>query len=131
MDAYFTAAALLVVALVYGLDRFGYLPKRRTSSEAAAELDINARTIDRLSVDLNHAREQLLALEKTRSLEPVLTQLRQNAELQAQVLDRLVHHNGSFAHMERSLREISEGFKLMTGYIAGAVGVRIDDSPPS
>lgn len=129
MDAYLTAAALLVVGVIYALDRFGYLPKKRSSSEAAAELEINARTIERLRVERNHAREQLHALEQTRSLEPLLDRIEHMADLESQVLDRLVAHNGSFKHMETSLREIAEGFKLMTGYIAGAIGVHTDEPP--
>jgi len=128
-----TSIALTVVAILYLanalnlLDRLGV--KSRTASEADAEIAIRDRTIDRLHDELTHVSARNAELEASRSMTPVLEQLQQNAGLQAQVLDRLVHHNGSFRHMETSLREISEGFKLMTGFIAGAVGVKTSDEP--
>jgi hypothetical protein len=121
-----TSIAVVVVAVIYLANAVGLLDrlgvKSRSASEADAEIAIRDRTIDRLA-----ARNA--ELEATHSMTPVLEQLHQNAGLQAEVLDRLVHHNGSFRHMETSLREIAEGFKLMTGFIAGAVGVKPTGEP--
>lgn len=115
--------ALVLVAAVYGLDRFGLLDrwKTKSSADAAAELAIANRAIDRLRHERNQARDHAGKLEATRSLEPVLAQLEANAQLQKDVLERLVHHNGSFAHMESSMKELVESLKLLTGFIAGVV----------
>lgn len=115
--------ALCIVGVVVGLDRFGVLDrfKKKSAVDAAGELAIAERTIERLREERNQARNERRRLEQTRSLEPVLEQLSENAKLQAQVLDRLVHHNGSFRHMEESLSEIHEGLRLLTGFIAGLV----------
>lgn len=112
--------ALCAVAVVFMLDRFSLLDrfKRKTVAESAAELTIAGSTIERLRGERNRALEAVRLLEQTRSLEPVLEQLHQNAQLQAQVLERLVHHNGAFKHMEESLRLIVEGMKALTGTIA-------------
>lgn len=119
--------ALCVVALVAGLDRFGLLDrwKKKSAADAAAELAIAGETIRRIRAERNQAIEVARKLEQTRSLEPVLEQLHANAELQAQVLDRLVHHNGSFAHMEEALSTMGEGLKLVTGFIAGVVDLPV------
>lgn len=133
--------ALVVLAVLgagayFGLwERLGL--KNRTVASAAAELDIANTTIDRLRHERNQAREQARQLEATRSLEPVLAQLSASAEIEKQVLDRLVHHNGSFAHMEASMKELIatireerqraraegqemvESLKLLTGFLAG------------
>lgn len=112
--------ALCAVAVVFMLDRFSLLDrfKRKTVAESAAELTIAGSTINRLRSERNGALETVKRLEQTRSLEPVLEQLHQNAQLQAQVLERLVHHNGAFKHMEESLHLIVEGMKALTGTIA-------------
>lgn len=112
---------LCVAGVFVALDRFGVLDrfKKKSPADAAAELAIAAETIRRLRDERNQALNVAAKLEQTRSLEPVLEQLHANAELQAQVLDRLIHHNGSFKHMEVSLGAIAEGLKLVTGFIVG------------
>lgn len=119
--------AIVAVALVYALDRFGYLPKRRTTEEAAAELKIKDQTIVRLRRERNEARDEKAVLVNVRFVEPVLAQMQDNAKLQAEVLDRLIHHNGSFKHMEESLGHIEEGLKMLTGFIAEVAGA----APPA
>jgi len=101
------------------LERLGVKPQ--ANAEAAAEIAIKDQTIERLRTERNRAREAATQLEATRSIEPVLEQLHANAALQKDVLDRLVHHNGSFAHMEASMKELVESLKLLTGFIAGIV----------
>lgn len=120
--------ALVIAATIYALDRFGFLDrfKKKSASDAAAELAIANQTIERLRAERNHGREVNMRLEQTRSLEPVLAQLETNATLQEQVLERLVHHNGSFAHMEAAMNTLVESLKLLTGFIAGVV-----EFPPS
>jgi hypothetical protein len=126
-----TTIAVTVVAVLYLLNALGLLDrlgfKTRSAQDADAEISIRDRAIDRLHGELASVNARNAELEASRSMTPVLEQLKQSSELQAQVLDRLVHHNGSFRHMETSLREIAEGFKLMTGFIAGAVGVPKSD----
>jgi DNA-binding Xre family transcriptional regulator len=126
----FVAAA--VVAAIVMLDRYTTLLdrfKKKSASDAAAELAISEQTISRLRDERNKALRAAQKLEQTRSLEPILEQLHANAELQASVLDRLIHHNGSFKHIEESLAEIREGLRLMTGFIAGVVELPI--KPPA
>jgi hypothetical protein len=119
-----TFIALVVGLTVAALERFTTVLdrfKKKSTVDAAAELAIANITIERLRHERNQAREEKLALETVRFVEPVLTQLQANAELQKDVLDRLVHHNGSFAHMEASMKELVESLKLLTGFIAGVV----------
>lgn len=114
----------VVVGLVIALERYTTLLdrfKKKSPADAAAELSIASTTIQRLRAERNRALEIAAALEKTRSFEPVLAQLEANAELQKQVLDRLVHHNGSFAHMEASMQELVKSLQLLSGFIAGVV----------
>lgn len=118
------AIALAAVAVLYLANALGLLERlgvRRTAADAAAELDIANRTIDRLRKERNQEHDRAQQLESTHSLTPVLAQLEAHATLQQQVLDRLVHHNGSFAHMEASMKELVESLKLLTGFIAGIV----------
>lgn len=116
---------LCVVAVVAALDRYGLLDrfKKKSAVDAAGELAIAERTIERLRDERNQARVERQKLAETRSLEPVLEQLNENAKLQAEVLDRLIHHNGSFKHMEESMGEIREGLRILTGFIAGVAEI--------
>jgi len=110
------AVAVVVVGVVYFADRFGLLDRlglRRTAQEAAAELEIRQQAIDRLRAERNEAREKVLKLERTHSLEPILDQMHANATLASEILDRLVHHNGAFAQMEKSLAAIAHGLDVI------------------
>jgi hypothetical protein len=70
------------------------------------------------------AREtEISELRATRTMEPILRLLQSNAQVQGQVLDRLVHHNGSFKHMEESFGEIHEALRLLTGFITGITDI--------
>lgn len=122
--------ALVVVGIIVGLDRFGLLDrfKRRTAVDSVGELAIADRKIRRLESQVAEMRAQKVELVEG-ALRPVLEQLGENARLQAQVLDRLVYHNGSFRHMERALGEIHEGLKMLTGFIAGIAELPTS-SPP-
>lgn len=108
------------------LDRF----KKQTTADAVAEISLKDQTITRLRHERNQAREEKQALETVRFVEPVLSQLQANAALQKDVLDRLVHHNGSFAHMESSMKELVESLKLLTGFIAGIVDLPQREKSP-
>ena len=125
--------AVCVVGAVYLanilglLDRLGI--KNRSATEAAAELAIREATIERLVGERDKARDETNTLAATRSLEPIISQLAANAELEKQVLDRLVHHNGSFAHMEASMRELHEGLKMLTAFIAAALDLPQKEKP--
>lgn len=123
--------ALVVVAVVYMLDRLGMLDrfKRRSAADAAGELAIAEHTIARLRTERNEALQNAQQLQQTRSLEPILAALHANTELQAQVLDRLSHHNGSFKEMHEGMEEIrtslhlvTEGLRVVTGFIAAELG---------
>lgn len=114
--------ALVVVAALYLANSLGLLEavglKKKGSADAASELLIADRTNKRLADENRELRTAKIQLEQE-ALSPILTALHQNAELQGQVLDRLVHHNGSFKHMETALGEMAQGMKLLTGLIAG------------
>jgi hypothetical protein len=117
MSTYLTATALAFVALLYALDRFGYLPKKKTPADSVAELEIRDMKIERLETEI----------AEWKANKPLLELLKQIAETNSHVMDRLVHHNGSFKHMEESLREIGEGLKLITGFIAGVLEIPVKE----
>lgn len=135
-----TVAALAVAALVYALDRFNLLPKRRSSADAAGELLIAERTASRLRSERDQERARADKLEATRSMEPILDRLDKTAELQAEaarqqamVLERLSHHNGSFRHMEETWREVKgslvdihRSFETLTAFVATLQGLPVD-----
>lgn len=110
------------------LDRLGI--RNKSATDAAAELAIREATIERLVGERDKARAEKAELAATRSLEPVLAQLQAHADLQKQVLDRLVHHNGSFAHMETSMRELVESIRLLTGFVAGVLELPQKEKKP-
>jgi hypothetical protein len=124
----FIAAVIFAVGVLLDryttlLDRF----KKKTPVDAGAELAIADRKIERLEAQVSELRAQKLELVES-ALHPVLEQLAENARLQSeasktngQILERLIHHNGSFKHVEDTLGHIDESFKLMTGFIAGLV----------
>jgi hypothetical protein len=118
------AVVAVVVGSVIALERYTPLLdrfKKKSAADAAAELAIADQTIHRLRDERNQALEVARELRGKTSLEPVIDQLAANAELQAQVLDRLIHHNGSFKHIEESLGEVRKGLQMLTGFIAGVV----------
>lgn len=135
MSADLNTITVAVVAACYFANVLGLLewakPTKKTATEAAAELSLKEQTIERLRRERNEARDEKAALANVQFIEPILTQLHENARLQSEVLDRLVHHNGSFKHMETSLREIAEGLKLATGFIAGLVDLPLRHQPPN
>lgn len=113
----------IVIGSFYGLDRIGILERlgivRPSASVAATELEISDRALER-------AKARIHELEATRSLEPILAQITAvsqqigaNAQIQSDVLDRLVHHNGSFAAMEKSLGHVEHSLGLLSGFIVG------------
>lgn len=126
------AVVAVVVGSVIALERYTPLLdrfKRKSAADAAAELAISEQTIHRLRIERNQALATARELRGKTSLEPVIEQLQTNAELQAQVLDRLIHHNGSFKHLEESLGEVREGLRMLTGFIAGVVEIPL--KPPA
>jgi hypothetical protein len=116
-------AAVVIVGVAKVLDWFGWLPKKKTAADAAGELEIADRRVVRLESQLADLKAQNAKLEATRSLEPLLALIQTNGEQQAQILDRLIHHNGSFRHMERSLGQVHESLKMLAGFIAGVADV--------
>lgn len=110
-------AAVVLAGVSKGLSLLGWNPfvkHHRTSSDMLAELEFKDRQISHLELEKH-------ALERERSLVPVLDALEKNAQLQSKVLDRLAHHNGSFAHMEQAMGHIEESLRLIVGYIVASV----------
>lgn len=110
----FGVLLLVALALVvaYLLRRIGVLPFSPTESAAVDRAD-------RAEGELAKANQRIGELEQTRSMKPIIEALQTNAELQAQVMDRLAHHNGSFQHVEKSLSLIEHSLQTLTGFIVG------------
>lgn len=133
------AAVIVGAAFWMMLERAGLLERLRLvrpkAADAIDELQIADRTIARLRSELAEVRAQKVELEKE-ALAPILELMKQNAEANKQVLDRLAHHNGSFRHVEESLREVrqaltlhADGMQALTGTIAELHGLKL--SPPA
>jgi chromosome segregation ATPase len=132
------AAVVVGAAIWLMLERAGLLERlglvKPKTADALDELQIADRTIERLRSELAEVRAQKVELEKE-ALAPILELMKQNAEANKQVLDRLAHHNGSFRHVEQSLREVrdvlalhAEGMQALTGTIAELHGLEL--KPP-
>lgn len=127
-----TAAAFIAALVIAGVDRMGLLDwiKPKSAADAVAELELRDRTIERLRTERNAALDKAAELQRTRSLEPILDQLAENSRLQAQVIDRLAAHNGSFAHMEKALGTVADGLKALMGTIAELHDIPLKNTPP-
>lgn len=120
--------ALAVVGVGYGLDRFGVLPQRRSTMywrdrAESAEKAYVARD------------DEIIQLRQTRSLEPVIelvrdvaVQVAESARLNQETLGKLGAFNGTLRHIQEGmadtrsgLHDATEGLKLVTGLIAGAL----------
>lgn len=116
-----TAIAIIFAAIVVAFDRFGLLERlgvvKPKATEALDELQLSDRKVLRLQDEIAELRAQKVQLEQE-ALSPILELMKTNAELNAQVLQRLKHHNGSFAHMEETMHFVAEGMKALVGTIA-------------
>lgn len=135
-----TGVIAVIVGVFIVLDRIGLLERlkltRPSASAAVSELDLADRTIERLRGERNEARDKAAQLALERTNEPVLEvlhaiaeQLGQTAASQVEVLDRLAKHNGSFAHMEQAIADLSEGLKALLGTIAELHNIPLKETP--
>lgn len=119
-----TTIVASIIAVIFALDKLGFLERlglvRPSAGVAASELEIADRALTRKDHDLGIAHARIRELERTRSQEVVLEQIIGVTKLQSEIFERLVHHNGSFAHVEGSLRVIEESLKTLSGYILAA-----------
>lgn len=127
-----TLGIAIVAVVIFWADRMGWLPSKQSPADAAGELSIAEKTIARLRHERNLEHERAEKLSQERTNEPVILLLHEisaqlaetakaqveNARAQAQVIDRLAKHNGSFAHMETGLGEVIESMRTLTGLIA-------------
>lgn len=114
-----TFIALVIAMTIAALERYTTLLdrfKKTSAVDAASELLIADRLNARKDAQIAELRAQKIKLEQE-ALSPILEQLRQNAELQAQVLDRLITNNGSFQHMQEAMAEITKGLQVVVGFI--------------
>ena len=111
------SAVVVAAAIVMGLQRLGWLPQGPTATASA-------RRADEAEKELSAVLDELVALRATRSLEPILAQLAMSAEIQSQILDRLVSFNGALKATNAGLEETREGLVAATEaikFLAGAV----------
>jgi hypothetical protein len=122
-----TVIAIIIAAAILAFDRLGLLERfglrKRSSTDAAAELSIAEHTIARLRIERNAARIALQKLEQTRSLEPVVELIATVAGICEQTLDKLGNFNGSLRHIEEGLAETREGLADTTEGIRTLVGL--------
>lgn len=122
--------------LAYTLRRLRLLPFSPTERAAVERAD-------RAENELMEAHKRIGELEQTRSMQPIVEALAKNSELQAQILERLANHNGSFRHMEDSLDTVraslaevrdalvhhANGMHALTGTIADLHGIELRPEP--
>jgi hypothetical protein len=114
-----------VAAAIFWADRMGWLPAKKSTADAVAELEVADRKAERLQIALDAALARAKLLEDARLSKPVLDALAVNTQLQGQILERLAAHNGSFKHMEASwaanataMRDIVNSIQTLSGWIA-------------
>lgn len=95
---------LVITVSSYFLRRLGWIPTSPTEEAAIARAD-------RAEKELEKAHHRLGELEQTRSLRPVLILLRDAAQAQAQVIEKLTAFNGSMAAQKQALDETRESLQ--------------------
>lgn len=116
--------ALGVVGGLGVLNYFGFLPRRRTASDAAAELGIETTRANRLQGELTEAKAHAAQLAQERTNEPViklvaevLSSQKTTLETQQRTLDKLASFNGSLQRTNDGLDAATEALKLVAGVV--------------
>lgn len=125
-----TIVIAVVAGALYWAGRMGWLPEKKSVGDAVAELEVADRRNARLQIDLEAAVARAKVLEDARLSKPVLDALAENTKLQAQstklngeILARLAAHNGSFAHMEETMKESAQGMRDVVASIQTLAGL--------
>lgn len=125
------AAAILALDKFGLLERFGLVVHPKSTGDFEGELKLADRKLLRLEAEKAAAVLKADALEKERSLEPVMKlvvlvmeHVEQMTVSQGLVLDKLASFNGTLSHLAAGLAEtvesqqtVTEALKLVTGFV--------------